>query len=212
MRSGSRGRRAPALLAGLALTLSVVVGVAGGSQRVDAQSRCAGFPALADITAASLDAFDVIVIGIWVAAPEGRTAIEPEAFLKGPAIATPLLLGEPRGDPQSECPPALLVPGTRVLAALRPGPDAPLHPDIHTVFVLEGGRASHPNGGESLAEAALIEGIRGITNQYAVPAATAGEGASIDWLRVVLPVGGAVLGIFVAGLVLMRIWHRIDPT
>lgn len=210
MRSLSVGARA--LPAGLALALAVVVGLAGGPLRADAQARCAGFPPLADITTVSLDGFAVIVSGIWVETSEGRTAIEPEAFLKGPAIATPLLLGEPQGDARSECPPARLVSGTRVLAPLRRGLDAPSHPDIHTVFVLEDGRASHPDGSESLAEAELVERIRGVTNQYAVPAANASERASIDWLRVVLPVAGAVLGIFVAGLVLMRVWHRIDPT
>ena len=99
-----------------------------------------------------------------------------------------------------------------MLAPLRQGPVGALHPDIHTVFVLEDGRAVHPNGGESVGEAELFEAIRGVTNQFAIPAASDSEGASIDWLRVVLPVAGAALGILVAGLLLMGIWHRIDPT
>jgi hypothetical protein len=62
------------------------------------------------------------------------------------------------------------------------------------------------------AEADLVEEIRGITGQYAVPPQSESEGQGIDWWKTVLPVGGAVLGIFVVGLFLMRIWHRIDPS
>jgi hypothetical protein len=54
--------------------------------------------------------------------------------------------------------------------------------------------------------------VRGITEQYAVPAASAGDGAGIDWWKTVLPVGVATLALFGVGLYLMRIWHRIDPS
>jgi hypothetical protein len=45
-----------------------------------------------------------------------------------------------------------------------------------------------------------------------VPAANQSEGASLDWVRVVLPTTIVVLIVFGIGLVLMRTWHRIDPS
>ena len=63
-----------------------------------------------------------------------------------------------------------------------------------------------------MAEAELVSRIRALTNQYTVPAAAESESAGIDWGRTVVPVGFAVLALFGVGLVLMRIWHRIDPS
>ena len=70
------------------------------------------------------------------------------------------------------------------------------------------------NGGDaavSLSEDDLVTRIREVSGQYAVLATDASEGASIDWLRVVLPVTLAAIVILAIALVLLRIWHRIDP-
>jgi hypothetical protein len=45
-----------------------------------------------------------------------------------------------------------------------------------------------------------------------VPAQTNSQGASLDWIKVVLPTALVVLAVFGIGLYLMKIWHRIDPT
>ena len=63
----------------------------------------------------------------------------------------------------------------------------------------------------SPADKAFAE-IRTVTGQYAVPAADDEEGATLDWMKVVLPVGLATLGVFAVSLVLMRMWHKIDPS
>jgi hypothetical protein len=63
-----------------------------------------------------------------------------------------------------------------------------------------------------IPEAELVARVRSLTNQYAVPASSRGEGAGIDWTRTILPVGAALVAIFVIALFLMRIWHRIDPS
>jgi len=43
-------------------------------------------------------------------------------------------------------------------------------------------------------------------------AAIGEEGAAIDWIGTVLPVSAALLVVFAIGLLLMRTWHRIDPS
>jgi hypothetical protein len=58
----------------------------------------------------------------------------------------------------------------------------------------------------------VVAAIRAITGQYAVPAGSKDEGAGIDWKSTVLPVGAALLAVFAIGLVLMRQWHKIDPS
>ena len=176
----------------------------GGSAR--AHEDCPHFD-LDDLWG-SVEDVDVIVVGKLVIVG-GTPTVEPEAYLKGPAIAGPLVIS----NAPSECARADLPPdGGRVVASLRrdgrnfqwPVPDA--------LFVVEGGAAT--NGGDtpvSLPEDELVSRIRGVTGQYAVLAADASEGASIDWLRVVLPVTLAALVILGIALVLLRIWHRIDP-
>jgi hypothetical protein len=67
-------------------------------------------------------------------------------------------------------------------------------------------------GAEPRSEVEVVSSIRAITGQYAVPAATEAEGAGIDWGNTVLPLGLVLLVIFGIGLVLMRVWHRIDPS
>ena len=139
----------------------------------------------------------------------GAPAIVPEAYLKGPAIAEALpLSGRP-----TECERAVLPSeGARVLAALRREGGGFQWPVPAAFFVIEDGVAA--NSGDnpvSLPEDDLVTRIREISGQYAVLAMDESEGASIDWLRVVLPVTLAAIVILAIALVLLRIWHRIDP-
>jgi hypothetical protein len=84
-------------------------------------------------------------------------------------------------------------------------------PLTNQVYVLDQGRA-HMEGDKDRTEAEVVNAIRGVTGQYAVPAANDDEGAGIDWKSTVLPLGIALALIFAIGLVLMRLWHRIDPS
>jgi hypothetical protein len=157
---------------------------------------------------ASVDDVDVIVVGELVIVGSTPT-VEPEAYLKGSAIAGPLVIS----NAPSECARAELPPeGGRVVVALRRDGRGFAWPVPAALFTVEGGTAT--NGGDapvSLPEDELVSRIRGFSGQYAVLAGDASEGASIDWLRVVLPVTLAALVILGIALVLLRIWHRIDP-
>ncbi len=198
------GRAAPALAA-LALTLAAAL--AGGS--ATAQDGPCPRLDLADLRF-SLAEFDVVVVGEVAARADGL-AILPEVWLKGAASAgaVPLATGDGGECPLAATPPA----GARALAALRREGTGFAPPPASALFVIADGVAV--NGAdppERLPEAELIARIRAATGQYAVPAAAPAEGASLDWARVAAPVGGALLAIFAVSLVLMRVWHRIDPT
>ncbi len=147
----------------------------------------------------------MIVIGELTSAGETPT-IEPEAYLKGSAITQALVLA----NAPSECAEANLpLSGARVVVALRQAVGGFQWPVPAALFVVEGGIAT--NGADpplSLPEDELISHIREVSGQYAVPAS---ESSSIDWLRVVLPVVLAAIVILGIGLVLLRIWHRIEP-
>ena len=194
--------RAAAALAALALAALLAAGSAraqGGCPRLD----------LADLRFSLAD-FDAVVVGEVAERADGA-AILPEAWLKGAASAeaVPLAAGGGSGCPLAVMPPA----GTRVLAALRRAGTGYEPPLASALFVIADGVAV--NGAsppERLPEAGLTARIRAVTGQYAVPAATPAEGASLDWARVVAPVAGATLAILAVALALMRVWHRIDPT
>ncbi|GAB4331166.1 MAG: hypothetical protein Kow0010_16330 [Dehalococcoidia bacterium] len=159
---------------------------------------------------ASVAGADVIVIGT-VEGVDGQTAtLRPHAFLKGPVSAAAIVLGRREA---SDCPQAVLVPGERALVVLSGPAGARAWPGPSQLFTLADGWASNQDEPPAVAaEAELVERIRSVTGQYAVPAADEGEGASIGWVSTVLPVGLALVLLFGVGLVLMRIWHRIDPT
>ncbi len=178
----------------------------GAGETASAHDDCPHFD-LDDLFASAEDV-DVIVVGELVT-EAGTPAIAPEAYLKGPAIAEAL----PLSDRPTECDRAVLpAEGARVLAALRHEGGAFQWPVPAALFVIHDGVAT--NGGEapvSLSEDDLVTRIREVTGQYAVLATDESEGASIDWLRVVLPVTLAAIVILAIALVLLRIWHRIDP-
>jgi hypothetical protein len=148
---------------------------------------------------------ETIVVATARDVTDSQATFKPEAFLKGAVTAGDLVLSSP--DRTSTCAPAEFVPGERYLLLLR-GSAWPIDGSVLQLV-----RGEWLWLGVPLAsEAELIDEIREVTGQYAVPAQSDSEGQGIDWWKTVLPVGGAVLGIFVVGLFLMRIWHRIDPS
>ena len=153
---------------------------------------------------------DLIVLGTVTSVAAEEARITPAAYLKGPAQAGDLVLKAP---PASECPLATLAAGTRVLALVSSVNGTLQWPDAHYLYVLSSGNAA--TGGPSpdtVTEADLLQQVRSLTNQYAVPATTGDDGASLDWVKTVVPVTLALLVVFGIGLYLMRIWHRIDPS
>lgn len=162
----------------------------------------------------ALDLVDIKVIVIGVIEKKRNSDdvnIEPELFLRGAASREPIQLQPP--EPAGACDPALLNDGDRVLLLLQSRGNRLVWPSDGYMFLLYEGLATN-NGNTliTLSEAQLIENIRQVTGQYAVPAATTGEGARIDWVGTVLPVGGGLAVILVISLALMGLWHRIDPS
>ncbi len=90
----------------------------------------------------------------------------------------------------------------------------PEWPGASQVFDLRDGLAiqQEDHGFGEDAEFARVNSVRAITGQYVVPASNAAEGAGIDWGSTVLPIGAVLAVVFGIGLVLMRTWHRIDPS
>lgn len=155
----------------------------------------------------AVTAADVIVVATVVPGTQaGTVALRPEAFLKGTAQTRDLPLSPDSG---GDCIPATLTPGQRVLAILGDGGGQLRWPGVTQVWILEGGQAQNPL--TSQTETQLIHQLRTISGQYAVPADSSG-GVGITWKGTILPLGGALVVIFVLGLVLMRTWHRIDPS
>jgi len=137
--------------------------------------------------------------------------LEPSAFLLGAASNEPIRPQYPQ--PLPECALARLTEGQRILVFLGATDGVLDWPSAGQVFWLEDGKAiGGGSTGDSLAEIDLVQRIRQVTGQYAVPAATENESAGIDWSHTVIPLGVVLLIIFGIGLVLMRVWHRIDPS
>jgi hypothetical protein len=152
---------------------------------------------------------DVIVLARVVEAPpRGDAVLTPTAYLKGPVSGRQLRFAF--SSQPTDCTPAEFEPGTSVIAFLRGKGDF-RWPANGDVYVLHEGRLQSPYG-EEASEGELVEQLRRLTGQYAVPAASSDEGASIDWRGTILPLGGVLVVLFGVGLALMRLWHRIDPS
>lgn len=169
-----------------------------------------------DIPPEVLRFVSVIVVGtVTDVDPEERAVIAPEFYLKGATAPDSLVLPHPETmvNPNFECEPATLIEGERVLLVLGRDAGRVSWPGRQQHYVLFEGQAQQAvDGGETLGEDELVERIRAETGQYSIPARTEDEGARLDWVGTVLPVGAAVLIVFGIGLVLMREWHRIDPS
>jgi hypothetical protein len=195
--------------------MAALVAAVPGASPTSALS-CAGYDPmlLPDMTRT----FDLIVIGRVTAAGSDEATMRPEAYLKGPADGRSILFAKPAPDARvpgkvsGECPLADLDEGDRVLAFIvaRPGTSYEWPGAIFVAHLEEGDALVA--GSVVASEDELVEELRGLTGQYAVPAGSEDEGAGIDWVGTVLPVGGALAGLMVVGLLLMRVWHRIDPS
>ncbi len=153
----------------------------------------------------------VIVVARATGVEERSVRLEPEGFLKGPAQARSIELR--RGVDEAECPWARFAEGERYLVFLDKGNSGFEWPIFLSAFLLHDGEASLTAGQDyTTGEDALIEEIRGFTGQFAVPAQSESEGEGIEWATTVLPIAVALGIVFVIGLFLMRIWHRIDPS
>lgn len=149
---------------------------------------------------------ELVVIGTVNSVSGDAFVLEPEAFLKGPLSAEPMrFTGE-----DDLCPTLQVREGDRVLLYVADA--ARLQwPFMNMGYVLRDGKAFR-EGEPERTEVEVVSAIRALTNQYAVPAASEDEGAGIDWGGTILPLGGVLLVLFAIGLVLMRVWHRIDPS
>jgi len=158
-----------------------------------------------------LEAASVVVVGVVVASEPGRSAtIEPELYLKGATLPLEITLEH---DPELSCAPALLRQNERLLLILGEVGGTLAWPGAEQVFTLREGNAYLADNPVPVDdEAGLVDAVRALTGQYSIPAGSASDGASLDWLGTVVPVTAAVLAVFGISLLLMKEWHRIDPT
>ncbi|MBH77231.1 MAG: hypothetical protein CL897_03255 [Dehalococcoidia bacterium] len=190
----------------LSTILVLVVSVFGAGNLARAHEDCPHFK-LEDMRR-SVEDVDIIVIGV-MASEGSMRVIQPEVYLRGSAVAGPLgLIDQP-----SICIPAEPPPdGGRVIVGLRRVEGGFQWPVSHALFVVEDGFArAGGDQGVSLTEEELVSRIREVSGQYAVVATHASQGASINWVGVILPVGLSAIVILSIALVLLRIWHRIEP-
>ena len=191
------------------LIAALVIATAALAQTPGPLSACAGFdPAQ---PRESLVPIGIAVIGSVQDAVEGKSAtLAPEAYLKGPTSAGTVRLRIETLP--GECEAGSLRTGDRVLLLLQSNQGDVHWPSPEQTWVLRGGEATLQATGETMTEGNLISSIRDITGQYSIPAESEAEAPGIDWIRTVLWVGGVVLAVFAVGLVMMKEWHRIDPT
>lgn len=152
-----------------------------------------------------------LVVGGTIEVQSGSTFIVPHQYLKGAVSAERIPLV---AKSQPLCPPAELMAGQDVVVLLFVERGDVLWPDAGATFYISDGQAdlAQAESGVSVREVELVAEIRHITGQQAEPAVSGSEGATIDWVGTVLPVAVAVAVVFAIGLVMMREWHRIDPT
>jgi hypothetical protein len=149
---------------------------------------------------------ELIVIGRVESAGDDSFELKPEAFLKGPSSGENLRFS----NKDEQCPTAELEADDRVLIYVIKA-DSLSWPLINQVYEFRDGRANRAGEMERL-EIEVVSDIRGVTGQYAVPAVSDDEGAGINWGDTLVPLGALLVVVFAIGLVLMRIWHRIDPS
>ncbi len=151
---------------------------------------------------------EVVVLGEIRDGPaDGGLQIHPSVYFKGPAgSADPALVRVPEGD----CPAAELQTGQRIIFFGRSTSGGLVWPSAGAVVFLTEGSALLPGSGERLSESALVALLQRETGQYAVPAGPRSPIADLQ--SAILPVTLALVALFAVGLVLMRVWHRIDPS
>ena len=191
----------------LAIAATLIPGAAVLAQTPS--QGCAPDP-LSNLVTAVPEAGVIVLARVQAVEPATSVTLAPEAFLKGSAGAGALLLAA--GPGAVSCAPASFAVGERVLVLL-PRDDITVWPDVAHAYELANGSVLAKSSIDTVRrEADVVASIRGITGQYAVPAASRSEGAGINWTGTILPVGAALAAILVISLFLMRIWHRIDPS
>ncbi|MFQ5381441.1 MAG: hypothetical protein ACE5EF_07450 [Dehalococcoidia bacterium] len=197
-------RRAPVFAVVLALLASSALVPAANGQTTAAECR----PVTLDSLEESLATADIVVLGNTVRGSDDESLVlRPAVFFKSPAESADLPL-LPGGD--QPCPPAALRSGQRLIVFGTTAPGGLLWPREDAVVLLVDGRALLPGAEPGISEQDFVSALRDETGQYAVPAPS--RSPAIDLQRVVLPVVLAMVALFAIGLVLMRIWHRIDPS
>jgi hypothetical protein len=172
--------------------------------------KCGG-TAASNLPASAVAADAIVIARVSADATDTNALLQPEAYLKGSASSQPIPLSLP--GQYAGCAAAQFPPGDRVLVFLGNRDAKFVWPTVERVYYLNDGSAVSPlEPNNPMPEEALVSSIRSVTNQYIVPASSNNEGASLDWIRVVLPTTIVVLIVFGIGLLLMRTWHRIDPS
>jgi hypothetical protein len=176
--------------------------------RVPSAFACSYVPGF-DVAAITESASVIVIARVSEVRERRSVTFEPEAYLKGPAASRL----EFDSYESTTCPLADFESGERVLIFTFDDDEERWPQDYHTIRLRQGFAEHDWNGFERISEAEFVNDLRVLTGQYAVPAAATGDdGAGIDWGTTVIPVTIALLAIFGVGLVLMRIWHRIDPS
>ncbi|MGK2966381.1 MAG: hypothetical protein ACSLFM_12370 [Tepidiformaceae bacterium] len=159
-----------------------------------------------------LDDLDLVVVAQVEEADADSATIHPEVYFKGAATGESVSLERPTAEAPG-CTLATIVAGDRVLLLLRAEDGVYLWPAVEEVYTLRAGSAFRGEPlSDSTSEDQLIDDIRSVTGQEAVAAEGGADGASIEWLGTVVPVTVALVLVLGIGLVMMREWHRIDPT
>ncbi len=195
-------RLAPSFALALALLLAAPVHL----------SRAAGPCIVADpeeLQPAVLAANLIVVAEVREASPFPELA--PETFLKGTVTGQVIRFNSPALPPP--CQPAAIPRGARVLAFLSTEGGGASWPASSALYVIRDGTAVRSDGeAPPVSAVELLERIRALTGQQAAPPSSGESAAGIDWTGTILPVGALLLAVFGIGLVLMRTWHRIDPS
>ncbi len=211
-------RLAASTLAFVALAVAVLWPVASAS----AQVHCPGPASDEDLTQRIRDS-DLVVLGDVVDAVSGpgedraTLRLRPIAYFKGNPSAALISFNLTLPGPCLN-PGIYAGPGTRLVVMAKSSGGSVPFPEPERAYLIDSASgvtlALALNRGDTLILPAdtLFTRIRSITNQLSVPAESKEEGAGIDWLTTVLPVLGALAFIGGAGFILMRIWHRIDPS
>ena len=213
----SRRPRARSGLAALILaTAALFPGAAVFAHPALLPEKC-GSTSTSLATREEIEATSVILIGTVAGVGDTQARITPQVYLKGPVSASDVVIQAP----PLGCAGVPLQQGERVLLMLPNSGGQLLWPMLDSPggsYRLVDGHAVNldPRVTETVdgapTESEVVEHIRSVTGQYAVPATSASEGASLDWVKVVAPVTVACLLVFGIGLWLMKIWHRIDPS
>ena len=214
-KSTSLRRLASSLLLATTVTAAALLpGAAVFAQApIDGDAGCISVSS--DSVTQAVQASSIIAVARVEAAGEDSLTLRPEALLKGSVSGETVGIARPDTDPDSGCVLAELQRSQRVFIFLAASEGRVFWPSVQQVFVIEpsgDARQLQQLGFGRPTEASMVKLVQDITGQYVIPAETEEEGQGIEWGSTILPIGLALGVVFVIGLFLMRIWHRIDPS